>query len=140
MVGAHQARGAVHDPRGVLQRRARRGLHDHEEISLVFLRHKSAGHPLINKISSRQPEQEDGNHGGLPVRQMVQRVAIAGGPALDGRVDPAEEAVLRTVAMAQQQGRQRGRERQRVEGGDGNGESDGQRELLVEPSGAAREQ
>ena len=114
-----------------------------EDVALVFVRQETDGDGLAEQPGQHdRARQEHQRHHALVDQEPARAHVAVRGPA-EHAVEPVEEPLQGPAALLlgpQQQGGQRGRKRQRVEGGDDHGDGDGDRELLVEPSGDARDE
>ncbi len=130
----------LRDIRGVPERRARRCLHERDEIPGIFRGEERLGHPAVDDVQSAEQRDEDHDHRPPHAHQPPDDADVQVGSAVNRPLDAAEETSLSQVVVPKKQRRQRGRQGQRVEGGDGDRERDRQRELLIEAAGRAREE
>ncbi len=86
----------------VLQRSARRRLHDHDEISLVFIRDETLGNALKNKVGESESGNEQDQGDWLVAQKGAQGVDVSARDRTDDAIDLAEQPVLRDVRPAQQ--------------------------------------
>ena len=101
---------------GVLERRARGSLHNHDQIALVFIRNETFRDAL--KYEVREPEaggEEDEGHR-FVAQESAQRMDVSVRDRFDDAVDATEKPVLPAVLAAQQQRGQSGSQCQSVEG------------------------
>ena len=147
--------GAAGQRVGVGQRRARRGLHDDDQVALVLLGNEAGGNVQVDPGGAAQPGEEDGQQQVAQPQRSVDGACVGAGEPADRGVGPVDEGgegarnlgtaqeveLIGTVRLAtQEQGSQGWRKRQRIEGRNGDGEGDGQRKLAIENAGGAREE
>ena len=124
----------------VPERRAGRGLDDADEVALVLVGHEGRGHRLEEPPGAEQAQGEETEHERPQDERALQGAHVAVRAAVDHAVHAREEPAVGVGLLGQQQRGEGGGEGHRVEDGEDHGEGDGQRELLVEPAGGAREE
>ncbi len=125
------------------------------EIALIFLRNESSGHAAVDPYCGPEAAEEDQQQQVAQLQCAVNDARVSLRHPADGgvravnesgegarqRADVEEVELVGTgFFTAQQHGRERRRKCERVEGRDGDGKCDGERELPVEDAGGAGEE
>ena len=104
-------------------------MNDDDEVALIFIGNETPGHAGEYKISETEAGEKKDGHRQFMFQQVMQQGAITAGEGDDAVIKFLQHPDLFPVAATQKDGRQYWRQGEGVEGGNGNGKRDRQREL-----------
>ncbi len=128
------------DPPGVVKRSSGGRLHGDDKISLIFGGDKALGDFPKDEVGETESGGKEDQSDDFKTQHRAQNSNVAVVNRGQYAVDALEEPVLFPVLATEQERGERGRKGQGVEGGDGDGEGNGQRELAEQNAGCSGEE
>ncbi len=140
----HEVLDLVQHVAGAGLRCAGRQLDVGDDVALVLVRQERSRQARVHQRHGAQQHGVDDHHAAAAAQQLAEPAFIAVRRALEGPVEPAEEAFLLGMVIGvdrlEQRGAQRRRERQRQERGERDRGGHRRRELAVDVAGGAGEE